>query len=86
MWHQMPCGGFSPAQLLQQALARGDQPLGHDAVLDDLAFVVDVVDEQVERVDALLQPALDRAPTRATSMIRGTMSKGQTFSVPASWP
>ena len=34
----------------------------HDAVVDDLAPVVDVVDEAVERPDPLRQPALDRAP------------------------
>jgi hypothetical protein len=36
--------------------------LGDDAVLDDLAVVVDVVDEQVECPDALPEAALDGAP------------------------
>ena len=38
------------------------QKLRHDAVADDLAIVVNIVDEQIERGDALLQPALDRVP------------------------
>ena len=38
---------------------------GNDAVLEDLLVVVDVVDEQVQRVDALLEAALDRSPIRA---------------------
>ena len=39
-----------------------DQPAGHDAVAEDLLLVVDVVDEAVERADALLQPGLDQPP------------------------
>jgi len=45
-----------------EALARIDQPIGHHAVGHDPAPVVDVVDEQVEGVDPLLQPALDGRP------------------------
>ncbi len=41
----------------------GDHELpGHDALADDLAAVVDVLDEQVQRPHALGQAALDRAP------------------------
>ena len=43
--------------------AADDQPPGHDAGPDDLALVVDVVDEAVQRADALHQPALDVRPT-----------------------
>ena len=42
--------------------AGDDQLPRHDAVADDLAVVVDVVDEQVERAHALGEPALDHAP------------------------
>src|SRR4051794_6435047 len=48
-----------------EARSRDDQAPGHQAVVDDLAPVVDVVDELVERTDALGQPALDRAPLGA---------------------
>ena len=41
---------------------RDDQRPRHDAVVHDLAPVVDVVDEAVERPDPLREPALDRAP------------------------
>ena len=62
MWHQMPRGGFRPAHGLEKALARGDQPFGHDAVANDLLIVIEVVDEQVQRVDPLLQTPLDARP------------------------
>jgi len=42
--------------------ARDDQLPRHQAVVDDLARVVDVVDELVQRADPLRQPALDRVP------------------------
>ena len=41
---------------------RDDQRPRHDAVVDDLAPVVDVVDEAVQRADPLREPALYRAP------------------------
>ena len=45
-----------------ETLPRIDEPVGNDAVFDDPALVVNVVDEQVEGVDPLLEPALDRRP------------------------
>ena len=39
-----------------------DQLPGHDPLADDLAPVVDVVDERVQRPQPLRQPALDRLP------------------------
>ena len=64
MWHQMPRGGLRPDARLPEARRRA-QDLGRDdAVLDDPLLVIDVVDEQVERADALLQAALDAAPFR----------------------
>ena len=44
--------------------AGDDQLPRHDAVVDDLAPVVDVVDEAVQRADPLGQAALDRRPLR----------------------
>ena len=41
---------------------RDDQRPRHDAVVHDLAPVVDVVDEAVQCPDPLREPALDRAP------------------------
>ena len=43
---------------------RDDELPRHLAVVDDLARVVDVVDEVVERADPLRQAALDRLSTR----------------------
>ena len=62
MWHQMPFGGLMPDALRPVEGRRADDLLGDDPVLDDPLLVVDVVDEQVERVDALLQAALDPVP------------------------
>ncbi len=53
---------LQPAAFFQQALARGNQPLGHDMIADDLALVVDVVDEQIQRVDSLFQSTFDAVP------------------------
>jgi hypothetical protein len=46
----------------REAAAGDDQPPRHKAFVDDLAPVVDVVDEVVQRTDPLGQAALDRAP------------------------
>src|SRR6185503_12629152 len=68
--HQIAAGDVAPhalrridADALRAIERRGTHDLlGDDTVLDDLLAVVDVVDELVERVDALLQPALDPVP------------------------
>ncbi len=39
-----------------------DQPPGHDAVADDLTLAVDVGDEAVQRLDALLHAVRDEVP------------------------
>ena len=62
MWHQMPPGGFRPTHCFRKLLAVSDDLGGDDAVLDDLLLVVDVVDEEVQRVDALLEAPLDPVP------------------------
>ena len=45
-----------------EALARIDEPVGHDAVGDDQPAVVDVVDEEVQGPDPLLEAGLDAGP------------------------
>ena len=52
----MPCAARAKPE------PRDDQLPRHEPVVDDLAPVVDVVDELVERADALRQAALDRRP------------------------
>ena len=49
----------------REVRAAGDQRPGDDPGLDDLALVVDVVDELVERADPLREPAFDRPPLGA---------------------
>ena len=46
----------------REVRAGGHQPPRHEALAHDLARVVDVVDEVVERADALREAALDVAP------------------------
>ena len=48
--------------LRTKALRRGNDPLRHDAVADDFPFVVKVVDEKIQRPDALFQSAFDAVP------------------------
>ena len=62
MWHQMPSRRIQSGAARQHVLARGNQPLWNHPVLDDLAIVIDVVDEQIQGLDALLEPALDVLP------------------------
>jgi hypothetical protein len=60
--------------------------LGGDAPgLEDFLVVVDVVQEGIERLDALAQAGLDALPLGG-GMMRGTMSKGIRRSAPASSP
>ena len=49
----------------REVRAAGDQRPGDDPGLDDLALVVDVVDELVQRADPLREPAFDRPPLSA---------------------
>ena len=65
---------------------RADDLLGNDLVLQDLLIVIDVVDELVERVDALLEAALDPLPLFGALTMRGIRSKGKMRSVPADSP
>ena len=51
-----------------------------DAVLEDALRVIDVIDEEVERGDALPQARLDALPLLAR-MVRGMMSSGQARSI-----
>ena len=55
-------GRPDPVRLARERGPRDDQLPRHDAVVDDLAPVVDVVDEAVQRADALGQAALDLRP------------------------
>ena len=61
-----------------EVAAADDQPPRHDPRADDLARVVDVVDEAVQRADALREAALDVRPLarRAGSAARGPAGTG----------
>ena len=52
-------GGLQSQTLLEIARSREDQLGRHDTVFKNSLFVVDIVDEQVQREDSLPQPALD---------------------------
>ena len=62
MWHQTPPRRVDAHALRAVKGGRANDFLGDDLVLEDLLVVVDVVDEVVERVDALFEPALDPLP------------------------
>jgi len=53
---------IEPDAFLSIDLRRKHDLPGNDAVLEDLLIVIEIVDEQVERVDALLETFLDAAP------------------------
>ena len=53
---------LQPDALLAEPLGGEDDLFGNDTVPNDLAVVVDVVDEQVQRVDALPQAPVDPVP------------------------
>ena len=46
------------------ALRLQDEILGHQALAQDVALVVDVMQKAIERADALQQPGLDALPFR----------------------
>ena len=58
-----------------------DQVLRHDAGAQHLALGVDVVEEEVERLDALLEAALAACPIPLAARMRGMMSNGISRSV-----
>jgi hypothetical protein len=58
-------GRADPVRGAGERGARDDQLPRHDPLVHDLARVVDVVDERVERADPLGEPALDAAPLLA---------------------
>ena len=62
MWMYWSCGHVDPDHLAPEVPRQHDQPARHDPSSQDLLLVVDVVDEEVERADALLQPRLDDRP------------------------
>ena len=59
--HMAPhtAGWFQSAALFEIARSREQQLRRHDTVFDDPLIVVDVINEKVQRGDALLQPAFD---------------------------
>ena len=91
--HQVGAGDVAPDALrrvqpdaLRPEGRRGVDDLGgNDPVLDDLLLVIDVVDERVQRVDALLQPALDPCPLRGAHDARDEVER-EDRSVPAESP
>ena len=83
---QTPLRRTEPFALLAVGLGGEDQLAGDDVVLQNVLRAVDVVEKQIERSDALLQPVVRRCSIPSAKSTRGTMSNGQTFSVPSSWP
>src|SRR2546428_7858265 len=55
-------GRFQSDASFAKALRREDQLRRNYAVLQNLLFVIDVVDEQIQRVNALAQTAIDLSP------------------------
>ncbi len=63
----------------REVRAGGDQAPRHEALADDLAGVVDVVDEVVERADALREAALDVAPFLPAEHARHEVERERAF-------
>ena len=61
--------------------AADDQPPRHDPLAHDLARVVDVIDERVQRADALCEAALDRAPFLAVEHARHEVQRKRPVAV-----
>ena len=55
-------GALQPARHPVEVRRRGDHRRGHDAVVEHLPGVVDVVEERLERPDPLLDAAVDGRP------------------------
>jgi hypothetical protein len=66
---------LQPDTLLAEADGRFQNLGRHDAVLDDPLVVIHVVDEEIQRVDALLQAALDVAPLRCGDDTRNEIER-----------
>ena len=59
---QTPCAGLDAHTLGAEILRLLDQFARHDAVVEDVLLVVDVVDESVQCIDALRETARDDVP------------------------
>ena len=75
MLAQTPYGGLPPMQAGKKVRGRRDDVVGHDAVLDDAPVVVEVVDEVVQRLQPLNQPALDARPLRRFDRARNHVER-----------
>ena len=80
MWAHTPTGGSTPTHSGRKLTESAEQLGGEHAVGDDLLVAVEVVDEEVERGEALDQPGLDAVPLGG-AMTRGMTSKGQARSM-----
>src|SRR6266568_3157580 len=69
---------IEPDTLLPERLRREDDLARHYTVLDDFLLVVKIIDEQVQRPDALFQTALDAVPFRGRHDA-GNEIEGQRF-------
>ncbi len=74
---------IDPDHLAPEMPGPHDQAARHHAVVQDLLIVIDVVDEEIERLDALLQPRsiIDHS---SAGIRRGIRSNGKMRSVPCS--
>ena len=64
-----------PDHLAPEVPRQHDQAARHDPVVEDLLVVVDVVDEEVERLDALPQPRLDQPPLAGRDQARDQVER-----------
>jgi hypothetical protein len=56
-----------------------EQEFGHHTIADDFAIVVNIINEQIQRRDALLQPALDRLPFAGFNHARHDVERPDLF-------
>ena len=70
---------FLPAHLRAEGGIAEDEIVGHDAGAQDFARTVDVLDEGVERIDALGQPFFQEPPFGASHDARDDVERDQPF-------
>ncbi|MNY65952.1 hypothetical protein D3C86_2033080 [compost metagenome] len=66
---------FQTDARFEKAFARLDQLTRNDAVIQDILFVVDVVDEHIQRLDPLFQPFFKPFPFRIRQYPRDNVDR-----------
>src|SRR6185436_6503585 len=74
-----PARWLEPEALPAKRRRRLNQLTGNHAVFEDLLLVIDVVDENVERVDSLAESALEDLPIRGLNYAGNNIKRKDAF-------